>query len=467
MSEKEKSQNIMASPSIEKSIEKAKNSNLFAEGDWPEEKWWQIFQCSTLDVWIEETFKQNPSLQAVQQRLNYAKQIAQIAKSRLFPYLFFDAKDNWNYLSKNGFMHLLNPSLPLHGNEIDLTLSFTYEFDFWGKYRNLFRAALGEALAREAEIYQTKLILSSALAQSYFAITISQMKQKLYEELYQVRLDRYELQQKMKEKALSSKLPPLLDEEKLAEAKQWVLAIQDEIEVETHFINVILGRSPDHELVYEDQPAALPNIIPLPNNLSLDLLSRRPDLMAQIWRVESLAHQVGAAKADFFPNISLNAFGGLESLHFSDLFNMQSKTGAFQPAIHLPIFTAGAIGANVKAKKAAFDEAVFQYNDMILKSVQEVTDLLSNITTIYSQKELQESIVLQSQERFFLTELRNQKGLDSSFDIFDFQEDLIQKKLRDLDLLYSQYAFLIKLIKSIGGGYKSSASLPIQARRAA
>ena len=137
----------------------------------------------------------------------------------------------------------------------------------------------------------------------------------------------------------------------MLEAQQQLLSIEKEIETDKHLINILVGVGPDEPLEVDIILPPLPKSLSLPSNLSIDLLSRRPDLMTQIWRVESLGHEVGAAKADFFPDINLRGFAGLESVLYSTLFQGNSKTQGLQPAIHLPIFTAGAIRANIRAKK--------------------------------------------------------------------------------------------------------------------
>jgi outer membrane protein TolC len=203
------------------------------------------------------------------------------------------------------------------------------------------------------------------------------------------------------------------------------------------------------------------NIV-IPCNLSLDLIARRPDLMAQIWRVESLGHQVGAAIADFYPNINLTGFIGLESVFVSRIFQAGSKTAGVQPALHLPIFTAGAIRANVKAQKALFDAAVDEYNLLLLTSAQEVADLLVLAKSIWEQNESQDKIIERAKERYELSLLRKKKGLDSLFETYAKQETWIQKEIEKANLIYNQYIATIKLIKSLGGGYRTN-YIPLKA----
>jgi NodT family efflux transporter outer membrane factor (OMF) lipoprotein len=344
-----------------------------------------------------------------------------------------------------------------------LTLSFTYEFDFWGKNRNLFRAALGRQKAQEAETAQVELLVTTGMAQAFFALKTNLIRKELYLKLYEVRKGIFELQALLQEKALYSLLVPLDSRENLLEAEKLLYAIDQEIATDRHLINILAGRGPDTPLEIDGCLSPLSKTLPLPENLSLDLLSRRPDLMAQIWRVEALAHEVGAAKADFFPNINLTALLGLESVLYRHLFESRSKTGSLEPAIHLPIFTAGSIRANVRAKKAAFDEAVYDYNNLILRSSQEVADLLSLAQSIFQQKQSQEEIVDDAVIRLEITLLREEKGLDDLFASYASEEEVILKNLDDISLLYSEYLAVVKLIKALGGGYQSD-YLPLQAK---
>ena len=437
------------------------NSGFFYVGNWPEENWWEVFDSEELNGLIAEALIENPTVQSFSRRFEYARQEAKVVRSKLFPLLSFDADETWEALSHNGLFRAFNPKIPINANLVDLTLSFTNEFDFWGKNRSLFNAALGESKAQEAEAAQVVLMTTTAVAQSYFALKTNLVRKKLFEELFDVRNKIYNLQNLLEEKALLSRLQPLLSEEYLLEAEKLVFSIDEEVETDKHLINILIGKSPDAFVPVEDELPAKLKKLALPENLSLDLLSRRPDLIAQIWRVEALAHQVGAAKADFYPNINLTAFAGLESVFYRLLFKSDSKIAGLQPAIHLPIFTAGDIRANIRAIKAQFDEAVFNYNDLLLKSAAEVADLLVLAKSIFLQKNDQEQIVEAAQARYDLTALRQLSGLDNRLSQYYIQEELILKELDDVSLLYTEYVAAIKLIKALGGGYQSSYKIPL------
>jgi NodT family efflux transporter outer membrane factor (OMF) lipoprotein len=449
MSKDEITQNMLSAPSL-------KAEGPFVKGNWPQKKWWERYEESELNDLIAIALQNNPTIQAAKERIEAAKSKATIARSDLFPLVYFETSDQLEYLSKNGLYRALNPEIPLSNQQIDFSLSFAYEFDFWGKYRNLFKAALERQQAAIAEKAQTELIISTAIAQAYFGLKACLEKQQFYQELYEVRKSYFELEVAMLQNSLYSKLQPLLSEEAAFQAQQWLYAIEKEIETLIHVINILVGKGPDESLALHENLAPLSRELVLPENLSSELLSRRPDLMALIARVEALAHEVGAARADYWPNINLSGFLGFQSGSWGKLFEWASKTIGALPGLTLPVYTAGKIGANIDLKKAEFNEAVYLYNDLILRAFQQTADVLSIGKEVYGKKEKQVQIVRNAKERYELTQLRRKSGLDDAFASFRFLEELIQKQIEDVELLFQQYLVSVNLIKVLGGGYEQA-----------
>lgn len=444
---------MLPPPCVGTSVAQALAEPPFEPGFWPERGWWREYGSPELNYLIDQALQCNPTVQAVRQRICYAQSEAVIAHSKLCPLITFDASDQYNYLSQNGLYRALNPTIPLSNQLIQFGLSFFYEFDFWGKYRNLYYAALGEQRAAIAETAQAELITSAALAQAYFALMTNLTRRTLYAELYEIRKNYFDLQREMQRNALYSALTPLLSEEAIFEAQQWLYEIDQEIAVGKHLVNVLAGRGPDAPLALNEPLAPLPRALSIPTDISLQLLARRPDLMAQVWRVDALAHEVGAAKADFWPDINIAALIGLQAGSWSKIFELASGTVGALPALSLPLYTAGAIGANVCAQKALFNEAVFQYNELILMSFQQVTDLLAIGRAVYGEKEEQARIVANATSRYELTRLRQQRGIDNILTAYQYLEELIEEQLEEVQLLYQQYVVSIALTRALGGGY--------------
>jgi NodT family efflux transporter outer membrane factor (OMF) lipoprotein len=453
MPQEEITEHILPTPSLDASLKAALENRFFTEDQWPEKNWWVQYGSHELNELMQIALKNNPTIERISQKIEFAKSQTTIARSKLLPLLFFDASDQWQHLSKNGLYRALNPDIAINTNLIDFSLSFSYEFDFWGKYRNLYEAAIGKQKAAIAETAQVELITTTALAQAYFALKTNFIRRDLYQQLYETRKDFFDLQIQMFHHSLYSKLVPLLSEEKVFEAEQWVYDIEQEIAVGKHILNTLAGRGPDEPLLLDKILPELPKQLAIPADISTELLSRRPDLMAQIWRVDALAHEVGAAKADFWPSINLSALAGLESTSWSKIFNWASKTIGLIPGFSLPLYTAGAIGANVSGKKAQFLEAVYEYNDLILQCFQQVANLFAIGKAVYEKRERQLQIVANAVERYDLTQLLLQQGVDSALDAYELLEEQIHMQLADVELLYQQYLVSVNLIKALGGGY--------------
>lgn len=455
MPENQITENMLPPQSLDNSIAEGLGTPFFSVGNWPDENWWEVFGSCQLNALIAEALEQNPSFQEVSARLEAAYQESVVTRAQLFPWVSFDVTDTKTFLSHNGLYRAFNPTLKLNDNLTDIFYSLQYDCDFWGKNRHLFWASVGEAKAREAEVYQTRLVITAAIVQAYVALKANLLRKDLYERLVEVSFNVLDLKALLKDKALYSRLSVLSLEEAYLETRKLVLRIDEEIALDKHLINILLGRGPDVDLQIDAVLPALPQTLVIPYNLSLDLLSQRPDITAQIWRIEALSHEVGAAMGEFYPDISFTVLLGLESTSFSKLFELHSKTWSFVPALHLPVFTAGAIQANVRANKAAFDEAVFNYNRLVLASAQEVADLLAAGISIYSRKMEQERILESARKRYDLTLLLKQSGLNSLFDAYDVQIELFYDELENIDLVYGQYVTTVKLIKALGGGWKS------------
>ena len=453
MSKREQEENILSMPSARDSVATALATGEFQEGQWPDKEWWHIFGSVELDRLIQETLASNPTLSAIGQRVEVAKQNAIITRSKLFPLIFFDASETYMHLSKNGLYHSLNDNIGLNDNLMDLSLGFAWELDFWGKNKNLYLASIGQEMADAAEAAQVQLIVTTGLSQLYYALKANLERKGLYERLVAVRSERALLENLLQEHALLSKLPTQLAEERVEEAAQLLFAITEEIATNYHEINALRGEGPDATVALDQHPLLPPKQHVIPETLSAQLLCRRPDLMAAKWRIESQLHSVNAAIADFYPRINLNALAGFESVAIRKIFEAASGTAALMPTLHLPIFTAGAIRANVNKQKAAYQEAVFNFNDLLLRSVKEVTDALVVLDSVIKQKSSQTLVLESANVRLNLTDLNYRSGLDSRLSVLMLEEEVIEKALDEVALIYTQYATQIKLIKSLGGGY--------------
>lgn len=444
---------FLKSDPMNKSASLATNEPFFKWGEWPDSQWWQPFRSKELDELIQEALLNNPSIQSVEQKIQVAKEIANKAKAPLFPGLFFKGDDQWGGLSRNSIPYKYNPSLGSLYDVIDLSLSFEYTFDFWGKYRNQLKSAQGETRSQEAELKQVELLVSTALAKVYYAFKTNLERKSIYQEIYLVKNNMLALNDLLYEKAISSRIPPATSVEELEDIQKEIFALDEEIALNLHLLNSLRGKSPDTTISLDQSLGELPKELSLPENLNSDLIIRRPDLVAAIWHIESLAHEVNVAVADFFPRINLMGVLGLSSIGWRNLFDWKSGLANLEPSIHLPIFKAGEIRANARKSRAQLQSSIYNYNELLLKSLQEVSDSLVSVTKSYHQKEAQFEILRAAELKLNLLQLKHQSGLDGLLSVYQVQVELLERKLQDVMITYQQYISVIQVIKSLGGGY--------------
>lgn len=444
---------------INQSAERALEETFYTQGSWPEASWWKSFESEELNPLMEIALSANPSIQAIGQKVEIAKQEMIKARSKLFPFVGFEAKENWSHASKNGIYFALNPNIPQNLNLIQLNLGLNYEFDFWGKYRNLFKSSRCMAIAEVAQKQQVELVVTTAVAQAFFALKTFMLQRKLYSELYNVQNDSKELVRLLNKKAIQSKIAPIPFQVELDEIAKTLKTLDEQILQSSHLLNILLGRSPDTPLDICDELTGLPKAISLPQDLSSELLVRRPDLVAAIWRVKSLAYDANAAVADFFPRVNLMGLLGLESISYPQLMSWKSGTMGLIPSIALPIFKAGEIKSNLRIKKSQLNQSIYEYNDLLLKSLQEVADSLALTTSWYQKKEIQDNILQNEMLNLDLMGMRSKVGIDNLIQLNSAKEAYLLKQIQDVQITYNQFISVIYLIKSLGGGFMEEASL--------
>jgi len=451
----------LEAPSLYVSENEALRKGTFEMGKWPNEKWWEMFEDPQLTVLIERALKENFTLKAAHEQVEYSNQLANKQRSKLLPQLSGNYTEQWQYLSKYGFDRDFFPvppeapgQIPHTINLIDLTLNFDYEFDFWGKNRNLFRAALGQALADKAEEKQAQLVAAVMIAQTYFALQAKLAQIDILREKLEERNELLTLTSMRNSIGLVSAIPVFDSDKQTHLVQQSIVFLEEGIALDKHMLKYLVGLGPDERLLETIPQAHFDRPFPLPDNISSDLLARRPDLMAQICRVEAAAKEIGAAKADFYPNINLSAFGGLESLVFSNLFR-DSKTGGLAPAIHLPIFTGGRLRANLRSKVAAFNQAVYAYNNLVLSAAKEVADKIVTVSAIIDGYAQQIDAFRDTAGQYNLLFSRYAKGLDNYLSVLNSQEEVLQQRFLLVGLYTDHLTSVLNLIKTLGGGYIS------------
>jgi NodT family efflux transporter outer membrane factor (OMF) lipoprotein len=445
--------------SLKNSQEFALAQDFFEEGGWPSDNWWEMFEDPQLSMLIERALEDSPTLQKALAKLATTEEEARKQRAVLFPEIDFEYEEQWQYFSKNGFVRSFYPimagamPIPPKDNQLDLSLNFNYEIDFFGRNRNSYQAAINRARAERAEARQAALILTTLIAQTYVELQTKLAQREILAERLEQRVAELHLAKTRNQSGIASRSPVLDQEQNVYDMKQTLILLEKGITLDRHMLRVLVGLSPDEECAPFPMKAIFERPFALPENLSSDLLARRPDLTAQIWRVEAAAKEIGAAKADFYPRVNLMAFVELESLSFNKLLTLSSKQGGLVPALHLPLFTGGRLTANLKSKVAAFNEETYRYNETLLHAAREVADQIATATATFAALREQIQSLKAAEEQFQLHWQRYIYGIDNLTSALKSDENVLGQGFLLYGIERDYLLAIIGLIKALGGGY--------------
>jgi len=425
----------------------------FEVGDWPKEDWWKMFDDTYLEFCIEEGLQNSPKIQQAISNVELASQVAKQKKSSLFPFLSFFAENDYQHISKDNLDRFPPSKVPAVINQIELSLDLEYELDFWQKNRNIYRAALGEMRATCLDYQQAKMLLGISIANAYFDVQFLMEKKRIMEKLLSYFKQYEQLTILRLNFCLDNEIQKGEAEIKRLEMERELLNIEKDLSLNLHLLKFLMGLGPDEELEVRAKSYFLV-AFPLPQQIPLDLVARRPDLMAQIWRVNSYTSLIKAAKAAFYPNVNLSASGGLLSLSYDKLFTKSNLFGSLAPALHLPIFTGGLLQANLGAKRAEYDIAVSEYNNIVLQAAKEVSDAIDTLMYVQKQLNVQEKSLINSVMNFDLTFTTYQEGISNYLEVILMKEKVAFDHLMEVTLKHLKNVGALQLIKSLGGGYQ-------------
>jgi NodT family efflux transporter outer membrane factor (OMF) lipoprotein len=199
-------------------------------------------------------------------------------------------------------------------------------------------------------------------------------------------------------------------------------------------------------------------VLSLPSELPMDLLARRPDVLAARSRVSSAQAGLDAAKADFYPNIDLLAFAGTAAVGFDNLFHGQAATYGVGPALHLPVFDAGRLKANYRANTANIDIAVTAYNQTVLTAVRETADELSDIASLNTRLVEQQQSLEDAEEAFRLARERYNAGLTTYLTVLITETQVLAARRQRIDLESARASARVTLLVEVGGDFRPNAA---------
>ena len=346
------------------------------------------------------------------------------------------------------------------GKRYDAGLAISsFELDFFGRVKSLNDAALAAYLATDEARQAAQIALVAQVAQAYYTERAYAEQYTLAQQTYEARARTYKLTQQRAEVGASSRLDLRSNETLMETARASALALARQRAQADNALTLLVGQ-PSSQAVAGAAAGVMPSdqqidlLSAVPTGLPSDLLARRPDIRAAEQRLKSANANIGAARAAFFPRISLTAALGSSSPSLGGLFDGGSGSWSFAPQLTLPIFDAGRNRANLSLSEVRKNLAVADYEKTIQAAFREVADALAARDYLGEQVAAQRAVQDAQADRLKLLQLRFDNGVASSLDVLDAQRELFsaQQSLVQARLLRTTSA--IDLYRSLGGGLK-------------
>jgi NodT family efflux transporter outer membrane factor (OMF) lipoprotein len=435
----------------------ASNLNNQPEITWPDDQWWQHYQDAQLNQMIDEALRNAPDMKIAAARLQSAAAVVGISSSALAPNVSANLsaerqKQSYNYLTPE---YMTPDGWQNYGRA---TLDFNWEMDFWGKNRASLAAATSSLKASQAEMAEARLTLSTSIASAYAELAHLYASRDTLQRALDIRSTTARLMQERYDNGLETRGSLRRAESLRASASSDLQAIDEQLGLQRNQLAALLGAGPDRGHQISRPTLQLNQASGLPAELSLNLLGRRPDIVAARLQAESLRHQSDAREAAFYPNVNLSAFIGVQSLGLDQLSDGGSRIGSVGPAISLPIFNSGRLKSELRQTRAGYEEAVANYQRTVSRALQDVANVAVSQQALALRMHSTSEAVTAAQEAWQISRNRYQGGLDSYLEVLTAEDLLLNNQRALTDLQARALTLDVALMQALGGGYQQPVS---------
>jgi NodT family efflux transporter outer membrane factor (OMF) lipoprotein len=428
-----------------------------------QDEWWTAYHDPQLDQLLEATLADNPTLGQALARLREAQAVVYATRAALWPYISYDADETRQRISS----HDTIPS-QYDGAEIwkgREGLNFSWDLDFWGRQSSLVRQARTETNAVALDAAAARLAIVSAVVRTYIDLERSYELVDVWRREEQQRQQILEITRHRYTAGLDTSVELRQAAGAVPQARVERITVEAEIDRDVHLLAALSGQGAGKYGEIQRPKLHTDTVLPLPSALPVDLLARRPDVLAARSRVSSAKAGLDAARADFYPNINLAAFAGTGAIGLDNLFHANSAILGVGPALHLPVFDAGKLKANYRAHTADIDIAVTAYNQAVLTAVRETADQLSDISTLNSSLVEQQQSLDDAEEAFRLATERYNAGLTTYLTVLTTETQVLAARRQHVDLESARASARVTLLGDVGGDFRPAAAMPAAADR--
>ncbi|WP_201316415.1 efflux transporter outer membrane subunit [Dyella sp. EPa41] len=419
---------------------------------WPANDWWTGLGDPQLSALIAEALKDNPSLAIADARARQAQAEAGAADAERGP-------------TVNAGANVIGQRLPLTAAPPELggghftwfkdaRVGLSWGLDLWGGKRAAWEAAVGQQHAAEIEQQAARIELSTNVARAYVQLAYAYAQQDVAKAEHERATTARQLTQQRVAAGVDNQLQLKQSDTEVANADQRLAASSRAIDAARSSLSVLLGKGPDRGMDITRPQALEPAALAVPADLPTELLGHRADLVAARWRVESAGKEIKVAKTQFMPNVSISAMAGVAAFGSINPLQLPARFYTFGPSLSLPIFDGGRLRSNLAGKDAQYDEAVAQYNQTLVRAVNEVADDYDAVQSAQEQVAAQQRAVDAATQAWQLSEQRYKAGVGSYLESLIVRQQLLGAQQRMADLKAQQVDYAVQLIQALGGGFR-------------
>ena len=330
----------------------------------------------------------------------------------------------------------------------------SFELDFFGRVANLKDQALEQFLATEEARRSVHISLVAEVANAWLTLAADQERLQLSRDTLASQRESLKMTQRSFEAGISTAVD--LNQSRIAleyaraEAARYAAVVAQD----RNALALLVGAQPPEDLLPKTLTEVASALADIPAGVPSETLLQRPDVIQAERLLRAANASIGAARAAFFPRITLTASGGVASNHLSSLFDSGNGTWLFMPQIVLPIFNAGSNQANLDSARAEQAIRVAQYEKAIQSAFREASDALAVRSTIGEQIDAQKALVAAAKESHRLTDLRYQKGVDSYQPVLEALRTQFSSQQTLITAQLARQSNAVNLYKVFGGGWQ-------------
>ena len=409
--------------------------------------WKQFFQSEKLQGVIDLALQNNRDLRIAALNVERTQALFRIQRAERVP-----AIDAGGSFQRQRLPNQFSATGESITETYSASVGASFELDLFGRIHNLSAAALEQYFAQEATQRSVRISLIGQIAQTYITLASDRALHQLALNTEKAQADWFALTQERHRLGAVSSLELSQSETTVENARADVARYEGNIAQDINALTLLVGAAVPTALLPDATEAQTPLLSPIPVGLPSQVLLERPDILAAEHGLRAANANIGAARAAFFPTISLTGSAGYISTELSGLFDSENKTWSFSPGINLPIFQGGRLLANAAVARAERDIAVARYEQAIQTGFREVSDALALTGALARERAARERLVAATGRVFELSQARKDVGQDSYLQVLDAQRNYYAAQQTLLTTRLAESSNLISLYEVLGGG---------------